>query len=119
MGSFRDMDRIKEINDEYSRSKTGSYRPLKLALIKEFKKCYWCGVEVIDFIRKLGERTPYNAATVDHLVSRYFRKKGEVVIKVLACDRCNQKRANKENKQLGKNHVNKLKAEEIKKVLMK
>ncbi len=76
-------------------------------LVKEFKNCFWCGVEVVD--TKLdGGKQPHYAATVDHLKSRFFRKLGEDVLKVLSCYRCNAKRCDIENKLYTKIHIEKL-----------
>lgn len=66
-----------------------------------FKRCFWCDIVVEDYgdreeQQKLGIRDPDDMATIDHVKSKYFRKKGEAVEKVLACNKCNQKRALKE-----------------------
>lgn len=76
-------------------------------LTKEFKNCFWCGIEVVD-LKLDGGRPPHFAATVDHLVSRYFRQPGANVLKVLSCYRCNKTRADIENKKYGKEHIKKL-----------
>lgn len=78
------------------------YRPLKLELLKEKPYCYWCGIKVIDYIPKDGERTPDNTATIDHLISRFWRNKGKVVKKVLCCNKCNNLRARLEEKGIFK-----------------
>ncbi len=60
--------------------------------------CHWCNLLTHDHgAIPDGEVSPFDNATVDHLVSRFFREKGTIVPKVLACDRCNKKRAEIEN----------------------
>lgn len=98
---------LREINKRFEGERTN--RPLKLALLSEFKNCFWCGEKVFDYIHTAGETTPPNAATVDHLKSRFFRNKGEVVTKVLACEKCNQRRSHEENKKYTKIHQEKKK----------
>lgn len=83
--------------EEYMHSK--GRRALKLALLEEYGYCYWCKRLVKDYgAREPGARDPDDMATVDHLVSRYYRKKGDIVDKVLACNKCNQARAREEDK---------------------
>lgn len=92
------------------RKKNGGLDPEKKLLpmlVKEFKNCFWCGVEVIH-LKCDGGKQPFYSASVDHVVSRYFRKKGDNVLKVLSCYRCNAKRADIENKKYSKNHIEKL-----------
>lgn len=89
------------INALKYRNKRTPEQKLKGLLMKHFdSKCFWCDVEVTDFISP-GVRPPFNTATIDHVVSRYFRKKGDDVLKVLACNRCNQARARYENGKYG------------------
>ena len=76
---------------------TGSYRKLKLALIVNDPRCYYCRKEVKDYGRLPdGMSNPKDMATIDHTVSRFFRKKGERVVKVLCCFSCNHKNHAKE-----------------------
>ena len=77
-------------------------RKLKLELMEKYGVCYWCGVKVIDYVAQDGQRCPPNTATIDHLKSRFLRKKGEVVEKVLACNKCNGIRSKKEERIYGK-----------------
>lgn len=75
------------------------YRELKLRLIAQGKGCYWCGKRVQDYGKTPdGVDSPANEATIDHLESRFTRKKGQTVEKVLACKSCNQKRSWEEMK---------------------
>lgn len=70
-------------------------KELRVAMLAQFKYCYWCGVLCRDYVVQDGEEQPKDMGTVDHLVSRHFRKKGELCGKVLACFRCNDKRSRK------------------------
>lgn len=74
------------------------YRALKLEMLATDPHCHWCKVEVIDYVPKEYESAPHNMATVDHLVNRRYRKKGEVVEKVLACHKCNSKKDTEDSK---------------------
>lgn len=75
---------------------SGSYRGLKLFLLEKYKICWWCGVFCIDFVPRDGENNPpENMATIDHLVSRSNRLKGQSVPKVLCCYSCNEERGKK------------------------
>ena len=60
--------------------------------------CHWCGVRVIEYSLTYtpGERRPDDMATIDHTISRYFRRKGSHVRKVLSCHKCNNNRAKEE-----------------------
>lgn len=71
-------------------------KKLKEFLFKKHPYCYWCKRKLIIHVHEDHKATPPNAATIDHLVSRFIRKKGEVVDKVLACNECNEKRAHEE-----------------------
>ncbi len=74
-----------------------TYTFAKREMMKDDPRCFWCEIEVIDYgPRKEGEPDPLDMATVDHLVSRFFREIGVVVPKVLACAKCNQNRAKNE-----------------------
>lgn len=78
------------------------YRQMKLYLLDKFKICFWCKVKVKDYgnreeEQKIGIPDPDDMATIDHTKSRFLRIKGEVVEKVLACNKCNQERSR--NKQ--------------------
>jgi len=55
--------------------------------------CYWCGVEVVDGLRK-GGTIPDNFATVDHLFDRVFdiHRRWNPFSLVLSCYRCNFQR---------------------------
>jgi hypothetical protein len=70
-------------------------RGLKLKLLAIDPHCHWCGKEVKDYAtpRRIGEPYRKDEATIDHLISRFHRKKGETVGKVLACGPCNTRRS--------------------------
>lgn len=72
-------------------STKANYHPVKLALIQTFKTCFHCGNNVIDHIMD-GRGLPDNAATIDHLLPRQFRKRYQRVDKVLSCHECNHRR---------------------------
>jgi len=86
---------------------TGQYRKARrVAMWMKDKRCHWCGIETVEYPSEAdfhlkGLKTPENMSTLDHLISRFHRKKGEDVEKVIACWKCNQKRAREEN------HLNK------------
>ncbi len=89
------------------------YRLMRDYLLELCPYCYWCGCKVVYFKRPevpLGtkeERLPDNFAIIDHLKSRYFRKKGEECEKVLACNACNNRRSHEEqylNEDYKKSH---------------
>lgn len=79
-------------------------RNLKLRLFEINQNCYYCGCRMIlTNIKNIpkGQELPDNAATLEHLVSRYNihrwkkKKKGEQR-KVLACYKCNHDRSSQE-----------------------
>lgn len=81
------------------RSKFGNKPEFKLKnlLMKEFNgKCFWCDIKLDDYPYS-GGFEPSNMATIDHLISRYYRKKGDDVLKVLCCYSCNSLKAHLEN----------------------
>lgn len=88
-------------------------RSLKLALMREFKVCFWCGIEVKDYGDLTHKKSPPDLATVDHMVSKFFRSKGEGVLKVLACAACNTRRSAEECKIYGEEHAKKLQAKKL------
>lgn len=107
------VGRVAEINEatKYRDGITrGRHRRLKLALIAEFGVCFYCDDPVFDIQPKDGETAPPNQATLDHTVSRFFREKGEEVLKVLCCNRCNQQRSKVENKKYTTEHQAKLRS---------
>lgn len=86
----------------------GSYKRLREILGEQTGwKCFWCGQTVVehDIPAEMpkGFTPPDNTATIDHLVSKHYRKKGEAVPKVLCCYKCNQKRELVERKYLWNN----------------
>ena len=62
--------------------------------------CHWCGVEVVYYPLKNGEKVPDNYATFDHITSRLNGKRPNVFMKkrtmVLSCYKCNGERASRE-----------------------
>lgn len=75
-----------------------SYRPLKLHLMKVYKVCYFCKIEVKDYPHVEG--TPMHQpdlATIEHIkprpvAGRGGRRRHEAVDKVLCCYKCNHDR---------------------------
>lgn len=65
-------------------------------------RCYWCNIEVFVHERIPGVDDPKDTATIDHVISRYHRKKGQETPKTLACYGCNQRRAREEDKKIAK-----------------
>lgn len=79
-------------------------RDIRIKLLKVKDDCYWCGKKVKEYSNfkfKKGKTIPADMATVDHLISRHFRNKGDVSPKVLSCYSCNRKRAHDEDKKYG------------------
>ena len=83
----------------------------RFLLLNYFKNCFWCGIPVKEY--KIPNSINDDQATIDHVVSRFYRKKGDNVLKVLACYRCNQARAIYENRKLTKKHIEKLSLAQI------
>lgn len=82
-------------NTRFKDGKHPTRKELRVAMLEQFKFCYWCGIRCKDYVFQEGKPQPKDIGTVDHLVSRHFRKKGELCGKVLACFRCNDKRSRK------------------------
>ena len=102
---LRMIERSAELYSEIlliPRFNNNPYRALKHELMKEFGHCFWCGIIVKDYGNIHFHSPPPDSATIDHLESRFTREKGKMVDKVLCCDFCNQKRAQKENKLYSK-----------------
>jgi hypothetical protein len=71
------------------------YRKRKLALLAEDPHCFWCGVEVADYVpREYDSHRPRHMATIDHIYSRVHphRVSGGRGKWVLACYPCNHTR---------------------------
>lgn len=75
-----------------------SYYELRLFLIEKYGVCYWCSRKVKDYPQVEGDKYRDDLGTIDHLISRKTRKKGETVGKVLACYKCNHERGWKQDK---------------------
>ena len=86
------MRRIRKIPWSLRRKGNG-YKGLRDLFMAENPRCYWCGIKVIYFNTGPEGIQPNNFATIDHIKSRFERRKGEHVDKVLCCFECNQKRA--------------------------
>jgi hypothetical protein len=95
--SMDELKRTVELNKLYKKCR--SYRKFKLHLVKDIGRCFWCKKKVVDYVPPIGESQKHDTATIDHTVSRFVRKKGDVVLKVLACYYCNQKRAREEERK--------------------
>ena len=83
-----------------------NYSKLRQYLVEHFGVCYWCLKPVKIYKEVCGNNAPWDNATVDHLESRFLRKKGDKVLKVLACRRCNEKRGKQDEKNYLKSHPN-------------
>lgn len=82
-------------------SGTTGVRKQKLYLLEKYKYCYWCGILVKDYnYKSLSSKPPHDEATIDHMFSRRFRKKGERTKKVLACYKCNSERDKREFRKI-------------------
>lgn len=96
---------LDRLNRKYAYKR--SNREFKLALLAAFKTCYWCGIECKDHPHEDGTNAKPDLATIDHTVSRFYRKKGEQVLKVLACYACNQRRSKEESEEFFRDKKNK------------
>ena len=81
-----------------------SNKKRKEQLYKQSPYCHWCGKKTIIYARRSGGSIPYDAATLDHLYSRYDPRRGNLPPHtesiVLSCYKCNNDRAREENKSL-------------------
>jgi len=76
-----------------------------LALLSKSDKCHWCGRKVKYYgMIPDGHKNPDDMATRDHLLSKFYRKKGEVVEKVLSCRKCNHERGQKDESNFGRRY---------------
>lgn len=102
--------RLRELHYSIPYRSNNRNRKLKLLFLEKYRVCFWCGVNVrvIEHARNTS-RLAQDMATIDHVESKYFRKKGQVVTKVLACYSCNKKRADIENRIYGKKPIGKVK----------
>lgn len=93
-----------KVLDEFGRHSTRTSKIIPY-LIEKYGVCYWCGTKVRHYpvLNNQPLLTP-DAATIDHLKSRFFRKKGEIVPKVLACYLCNWNRHIEEEKKYATKH---------------
>jgi len=81
----------------------GRRKIIKEKLVREYGKCYWCGIKVKIHVEIKGITPPFDTATLDHLKSKNLgRKKGENTPKVLSCKKCNEDRALEEIKLIKK-----------------
>lgn len=98
---FPSMDKGKLILDGYpvfdakyeNGHKYKTYRELRLLMLEKHNTCYWCHRPVFDYPYVEGVETKPDMATIDHLIQRPTRKKGQIVGKVIACYKCNIKRS--------------------------
>lgn len=88
----------------YDSKHNNGYGPLKIYLMEKYGVCYWCDRKVFYYgPRQPGVTYPDDEATIDHIISRFHRKKGDVVPKVLACAKCNTRRSVEEQNLFNKN----------------
>lgn len=68
---------------------------------KQNGHCYYCGVKTVKLSPGFNGIIPYNAATLEHLYSKYdirrFLQKFKRSNTVMACLKCNSDRATREN----------------------
>jgi len=77
------------------------HRKIKEGMLEAFGKCFWCSIPVRSYQTPLGQPTPFDQATFDHLKSKpKGRRKGEITPKVLSCMKCNWMRAEKDLREL-------------------
>lgn len=74
-------------------------RRLKVLLHVKDKRCHWCGIETVLYAPENGILSDRDA-TLDHVVSCNYRKKGEPTEIVLACYKCNNDRNKAEQKAM-------------------
>jgi len=86
----------KEINQSPSTINRYSVKRVRRKLFREDPHCYWCGRITVLFDPPIGQRTPGDTATVDHIKDRRqvasvseYRAPENVV---LACYGCNKRR---------------------------
>lgn len=79
-----------------------NYKVVKNLLIEKYKVCYFCEKSVKLYEPIDGLPIPNDAATIDHLYPRPERKRYELTLKVLACNRCNRERNIKAQKNRGR-----------------
>lgn len=82
-------------------------RQVKLLFMEQDPHCFWCGIEVREYILRRGQHSPHDLATVDHLFDRLepdkrYRNWESNINKVLACYSCNHQRALFKERILGK-----------------
>lgn len=68
--------------------------------------CYWCGC-LTKWIDKNGGTFPMDAATIDHVYSKYTQEERRATgnPKVLACWKCNNERSQKETDALDREEL--------------
>ena len=82
---------LEKASDTYG-GKSGMFN-----LLLQNPHCYFCGRKVEKILVPDHQQSLAHQATIDHLKSRFHRKKHEVVGKVLACYACNAQRSFEEN----------------------
>ncbi len=86
-----------------------SNRTEKVKMWNDNPHCFWCKC-LTQLTNNSDGKVPHNAATIDHLYSRYDprrwvkRKPGQIK-KVLSCHTCNQHRGYQETKRLSKEEI--------------
>jgi len=84
-------------------------RAVKVKLWERNPHCHWCGIPTILTNNPDGV-IPDDAATVDHLISRYnptrwVQKSPYEIRKVLSCAKCNKQRSYDETQQLSREEI--------------
>lgn len=103
-----------EIIEAYKKRERASRNKIvRKRLFKKDPHCYYCGIETKEYSDiahrdlRQGEKYPDDMATLEHLYDRYtYKRYIEVGAKVLACYKCNVKRANQRNRSFPKSFHN-------------
>lgn len=85
---------------------TAYFKNRRRRLVDKSPYCHWCNRPVFEYPHVRGRKVPDDAATVDHLVSRYWGKRPNVFGRqktlVLACFQCNGLRSKQETASISK-----------------
>lgn len=104
---IRQFAKISKINSlQRMKDKSIPRVDMRFLLFNYYKKCFWCDIEVVEY--GIPDSKFDNQSTLDHVVSKFYRDKGDDVLKVLCCHSCNKARATYENRKLTKKHKAKL-----------
>lgn len=69
---------------EYQKSERRlTQRQVKLLFMEKDPHCFWCRIEVREYILRRGQHSPHDLATVDHLFDRLEHQKLEIEVVLL------------------------------------